>query len=144
MSAAKRVWWPREEGVRLHCTDIMLQSALSVSCSWCGGLGCGLCYQFGGHGIDSHKRLLLSGFLFCDCPLSSRYFDGTLPPYCLSCCLSSYSPHRSLRSSSQKRLTLPRVNPKGAGARSFPHQALFVWNSLPFFFFFLWVPGHAR
>ena len=32
--------------------------------------------------------------------LSFLYFDGTLPPY-LSCCLSSYSSSRSLRSSSQ-------------------------------------------
>ena len=62
--------------------------------------------------------------------LSFRCFDGTLPPY-LSCCLSSYSPSRSLLSSSQKRLTVPRVNLKSAGARSFQHQAPLVWNSLP-------------
>ena len=50
---------------------------------------------------------------------SFRYFVGTLPPY-LSCCLSSYSSSRSLRSSSQKNLlTLPRANLKCVGARSF-------------------------
>jgi hypothetical protein len=62
--------------------------------------------------------------------ISFRYFDGTLPPY-LSCCLSSYSPLRTLRSSSQKLLTIPRVNLKSAGARSFQYQAPLIWNSLP-------------
>ena len=62
--------------------------------------------------------------------LSFRYFDGTLPPY-FSCCLSSYSSSRSLRSSSQKLLTVPRVNLNSAGARSFQYQAPLVWNSLP-------------
>ena len=47
-----------------------------------------------------------------------RHFDGTLSPY-LSHCLSSYTPHRSLRSSSDKLLCVPRVNLKSAGARSF-------------------------
>ena len=47
--------------------------------------------------------------------LSFRYFDGTLPPY-LSYCLSSYSSSRSLRSSSQELLAVPRVNLKSAGA----------------------------
>ena len=58
------------------------------------------------------------------------YFDGTLPPY-LSNCLSSYTPHRSLRSSSDKLLCVPRVNLKSAGARSFQYQAPCVWNSVP-------------
>ena len=62
--------------------------------------------------------------------LSFRYFDGTLPPY-LSCCLSPSSSSRSLRSSSQKLLTVPRVNLKSAGARSFQYQVPLVWNSLP-------------
>ena len=62
--------------------------------------------------------------------LSFRSFDGTLPSY-LSCCLSSYSSSRSLRSSSQKLLTVPRVNLNSAGARSFQYQAPLVWNSLP-------------
>ena len=62
--------------------------------------------------------------------LSFRYFDGTLPPY-LSCCLSPSSSSRSLRSSSQKLLTVPRVNLKSAGARSFQYQVPLVWHSLP-------------
>ena len=62
--------------------------------------------------------------------LAFRYFDGTLPPY-LSHCLSSYTPHRSLRSSSDKLLCVPRVNLKSAGARSFQYQAPCVWNSVP-------------
>ena len=62
--------------------------------------------------------------------LSFCYFDGTLPPY-HSCCLCSYSYSRSLRSSSQKILTVPRVNLKSALARSFRYQAPLVWNSGP-------------
>ena len=62
--------------------------------------------------------------------LSLGYFDGTLPPY-LSCCLASYLSSSSLRSSSQKLLTIPRVNLKSAGAQSFHYQAPLVWNSLP-------------
>ena len=45
--------------------------------------------------------------------------------------LSSYTPHRSLRSSSDKLLCVPRVNLKSAGARSFQYQAPCVWNSVP-------------
>ena len=62
--------------------------------------------------------------------LAFRYIDGTLPPY-LSHCLSSYTPHRSLRPSSDKMLCVPRVNLKSAGARSFQHQAPCVWNTVP-------------
>ena len=62
--------------------------------------------------------------------LSFHYFDGTLPPY-LSCCLSSYSSSRFLHSSSQKLLTISRVNLKSAGAWSFQYQAPLIWNSLP-------------
>ena len=50
--------------------------------------------------------------------LSFHYFNGTLPPY-LSCCLSSYWSSRALLLSSQKLLTIPRVNLRSAGARSF-------------------------
>ena len=52
------------------------------------------------------------------CPLTSH-------------CLSSYTPHRSLRSSSGKLLCVPRVNLKSAGARSFQYQAPCLWNSVP-------------
>ena len=62
--------------------------------------------------------------------LAFRNFDGTLPPY-LSHCLPSYTPHRSLRSSSDKLLCVPRVNLKSSGARSFQYQVPCVWNSVP-------------
>ena len=45
--------------------------------------------------------------------------------------VSSYTPRRSLRSSSDKPLSVPRVNLKTAGARSFQYQPLCVWNSVP-------------
>jgi len=59
-----------------------------------------------------------------------RYFEGTLPPY-LASSLSTYQPTRSLRSSSEKLLIIPRVNLKSAGERSFYFIAPTVWNSLP-------------
>ena len=62
--------------------------------------------------------------------LAFRFHEGTLPPY-LSACLSSYCPSRSLRSSNEKLLSVPRINLKSAGARSFQYQAPSVWNSLP-------------
>ena len=62
--------------------------------------------------------------------LDFHYFDGTLPPY-LSHSVSSYTPHRSLRSSSDKLLSVPRVNLKSAGVWSFQYQAPCVWNSVP-------------
>ena len=61
--------------------------------------------------------------------LAFHYFDGTLPPY-LWHCLSSYTPHRPLWSSSDKLLCVPHVNLKSAGARSFQYQAPCVWNSV--------------
>ena len=46
--------------------------------------------------------------------------------------MHEYTPHRSLRSSSDKLLCVPRVNLKSrAGARSFQYQAPCVWNSVP-------------
>ena len=59
-----------------------------------------------------------------------RHFEGTLPPY-LSSVLQTYHPSRSLRSSSEKLLKIPRVNFKLAGERSFHFAASSVWNSLP-------------
>ena len=47
-----------------------------------------------------HRLPVSERIVFRLATLSFRYFDGTLPPY-LSCCLSSYSSSRSLRSSSQ-------------------------------------------
>jgi hypothetical protein len=62
--------------------------------------------------------------------LGFRHFEGTLPPY-LSSVLCTYQPSRSLRSSSQKLLQIPRVDLKSAGERSFRFACPTVWNSLP-------------
>ena len=62
--------------------------------------------------------------------LAFRHFEGTLPSY-LSAVLYTYQPSRSLRSSSDKLLKIPRVNLKSAGERSFHFTAPAVWNSLP-------------
>ena len=64
------------------------------------------------------------------CTLAFRHFEGTLPVY-LSSKLVSYSPSRSLRSSSEKLLKVPRYNLKSSGFRSFRSQAPHFWNSLP-------------
>ena len=62
--------------------------------------------------------------------LSYRYFDGSLPPY-LSNTLVTYQPSRSLRSSNEKLLKVPKLNLKKVGERSFSFLAPTVWNSLP-------------
>ncbi|KAK7106068.1 hypothetical protein V1264_017368 [Littorina saxatilis] len=62
--------------------------------------------------------------------LAFNFFRGTLPPY-LSSKLTKYSPTRSLRSSSQLLLTVPRTKLKSAGQRSFRFQVPTLWNSLP-------------
>ena len=62
--------------------------------------------------------------------LAFRHFEGTLPAY-LSATLRTYQPSRTLRSSGERLLKLPRVNLKTAGERSFHVTATAVWNSLP-------------
>ena len=59
-----------------------------------------------------------------------RRFDGSLPPY-LSSLLHIYTPSRSLRSSSEKLLRVPKFRTKTFGQRSFQYQAPSIWNSLP-------------
>jgi hypothetical protein len=59
-----------------------------------------------------------------------RLFDNSLPPYLCSL-LSEYQPSRSLRSSSERLLVVPKVNTKSQGQRSFSYQAPTVWNALP-------------
>ena len=59
-----------------------------------------------------------------------RHFEGTLPAY-LSSVLHTYQPSRSLRSSSEKLLKVPKRTLKSAGERSFSFLAPSVWNSLP-------------
>lgn len=62
--------------------------------------------------------------------LAYRHFDGTLAPY-LSNLLCAHEPPRTLRSSREKRLVLPKVQLKSAGERSFRFAAPSVWNALP-------------
>ena len=59
-----------------------------------------------------------------------RYFDGTSPPY-LSHCLSLYTPHRSLRSSSHKLLCVPRVNLKSAGVCPNTNPIFYIFQIQP-------------
>ena len=66
----------------------------------------------------------------CLCFPLLRHYDGTLPLY-LSDFLSSYTPCRTPRSSSDKLLSVPRVNWNCAGAGSFQYQVPSVGNSLP-------------
>ena len=62
--------------------------------------------------------------------LAFRCFDNSLPPY-LSSLLTVYQPSRSLRSSSEKLLKVPKVSLKSFGQRSFQYQAPVIWNGLP-------------
>jgi hypothetical protein len=62
--------------------------------------------------------------------LAYRHFDGSLPAY-LSASLCTYQPSRSLRSSNEKLLKVPKRNLKTVGERSFSFIAPLVWNSLP-------------
>ena len=59
-----------------------------------------------------------------------RHFDGSLPPN-LSSTLVIYQPSRSLRSSHEKLLKVPRKNLKAFGHCSFSYQVPTVWNSFP-------------
>ena len=56
--------------------------------------------------------------------------DGSLPQY-LSSRLDVYQPSRSLRSSNDRLLRVPRWKLKSFGYRSFSYQGPVVWNSLP-------------
>ena len=60
--------------------------------------------------------------------LAFRHFDGSLPAY-LSLC--TYQSSRTLRSSNEKLLKVPRRNMKTVGERSFSFIAPSVWNALP-------------
>ena len=62
--------------------------------------------------------------------LAFRHFDGSLPQY-LSSRLDIYQPSRSLRSSNDRLLRVPRWKLKSFGYRSFSYQGPVVWNSLP-------------
>ena len=59
-----------------------------------------------------------------------RHFEGSLPPY-LSSSLCTYEPSRSLRSSNEKLLKIPKRKLKSFGQRSFSFMAPSLWNSLP-------------
>jgi hypothetical protein len=63
--------------------------------------------------------------------LCYKFFAGHAPVY-MSQLLSPYTPRRQLRSSSDNRiLTVPKINTKTYGARTFSHAAAVHWNSLP-------------
>ena len=57
--------------------------------------------------------------------LAYRHFDGSLPPYHLSSSLCTYEPSRSLRSSNEKLLKIPKRNLK-----SFGHILSVSWHHL--------------
>ena len=62
--------------------------------------------------------------------LAFLHFDGILPPY-LSSSLCTYQPSRSLRSSTERLLKIPKTDLKTFGERSFGYIPPTVWNSLP-------------
>ena len=62
--------------------------------------------------------------------LAFKHFHGTLPRY-LSDSLCTYQTSRTLRSSNEKLLKLPRRKTKSFGERSFSFQAPQIWNALP-------------
>ena len=62
--------------------------------------------------------------------LAFRHFDGSLPQY-LSQGWIYIQPSRSLRSSNDRLLRVPRWKLKSFGYRSFSYQGPVVWNSLP-------------
>ena len=62
--------------------------------------------------------------------LAFRHFDGSLPQY-FSSRLDIYHPSRSLRSSNDRLLRVPRWKLKYFGYRSFCYQGPVFWNSLP-------------
>ena len=62
--------------------------------------------------------------------LAYRHFEWSLPPY-LSSSLCTYEQSRSLRSSEEKLLKIPKRNLKSFGERSLSFMAPSVWNSLP-------------
>ena len=62
--------------------------------------------------------------------LAFRHFDGSLPQY-LSSRLDIYQPSRSLRSSNDRLLKVPRWKLKSFEYRSFSYQGPVVWKTLP-------------
>ena len=62
--------------------------------------------------------------------LAYRQFDGTLSSY-FSAPLCMYQTSRTLRSSNEKLLKIPKRTLKSVGDRSFSSIAQTVWNSLP-------------
>jgi hypothetical protein len=62
--------------------------------------------------------------------LTYRCLNGSAPSY-LSQLLSPYNPPRSLRSSDQLLLTIPKTKTKTYGDRAFQNAAPKLWNGLP-------------
>ena len=59
-----------------------------------------------------------------------RHFEGSLAPY-LSSSLCTYEPSRSLQSSNEKLLKIPKRKLKSFGQCSFIFMAPSLWNSQP-------------
>ena len=62
--------------------------------------------------------------------LCHNYFSGTSPHY-LSCCLTVYIPTRTLRSTSDDRISDIPLSRAKLGDRLFSCSAPKIWNSLP-------------
>ena len=62
--------------------------------------------------------------------LTFKALNGTAPRY-LSDLLVPHSCSRSLRSSEQHLLLIPKVNAKSFGQRAFSYAAPYLWNNLP-------------
>ena len=62
--------------------------------------------------------------------LAYHHFEGSLPLY-LSSSLCTYESSRSLQSSNEKLLKIPKWNLKSFGQYSFSFMAPSLWNSLP-------------
>ena len=73
--------------------------------------------------IEVHIHYRIAALVF-------RHFENSLAPY-LSELLQIYQPTRTLRSSNEKLLKVPKINLKPAENRSFCYQAAAVQNSLP-------------
>ena len=78
------------------------------------------------HWLPVEKRIKYKLSLLC-----YKALNGLAPPY-LSKLLSTYTPSRQLRSSSDTRiLQIPRFRARTLGERSFSFQASSSWNTLP-------------
>ena len=78
----------------------------------------------------SKKKTTLARIHYKTATLAFRHFENSLPPY-LSELLHTYQPPKTLQSSREKLLIVPRTNLKFAGNRSYHFQAAKIQNSPP-------------